>query len=294
MRRLLCIALIMVFALLSASCAGAKKPEAPEQQPRTVVVPEVTKISFDSVDLDKAPDLVRDVADQMSKRDGATWVQENNTIYLLVSQGERSKGLKADVDQVLQRVPRDNLTWLDVKVIYEKVSEEKEDKDTSNKPSVFKVNRTDRDINGVGFDFVNAEDVKEEDKANKEDKEPKAANPAPGNAAPSSPAPSAQVTPREEQEAQITAPKPNETVTSPLTVKGTTGKMDGQLRARLRTEGGRVLAEVPMSAPAAGTFEVTLNYSAPETSQRGVVELIKVDNKDGSEDVESQVRVIIK
>lgn len=91
LRKLLLLFTALLMAYGVAGCAVARKP-APPAQPRTVVVPESTRVSFERVDVARAPDVLKDVAKALENTDASTWVRSGNDIYLLISQGPRTRG----------------------------------------------------------------------------------------------------------------------------------------------------------------------------------------------------------
>lgn len=167
MRKIL-ILLLLVVVSLGAGCPARKPAPAPEPAPKPLVVPETSKVGFSPVDLNRAPDVVKNIASDISKREAATWVQVNGTNYVLVSVGEKAAGNKVEITDVTQKVPAQDFVWIDVKAKY--VSAKEGDK--SGPVTVISLNLPNRTINGVGFEVV------------------KAAAPAPAPAAPA-PAPAA-------------------------------------------------------------------------------------------------------
>lgn len=157
MRKIL-ILLLLLAVSLSAGCP-ARKP-APEQapDPKPLVVPETSKVGFSPVDLNKAPDVVKNIASEISKRETATWVQVNGTNYVLVSVGEKAAGSRAEVTDVTQRVPAQDFVWIDVKARY---VEAKEGGDKGGPVTAITLNLTGRTINGVGFEIAREAAAKE-------------------------------------------------------------------------------------------------------------------------------------
>jgi hypothetical protein len=151
MRKILILLLLVTFAL-GAGCSAARKPApAPEQKPS--VVPETSKVGFSAVDLNKAPDVVKNIASDLAKREAATWVLVNGANYVLVSAGEKATGKKVEITDVTQKVPAQDFIWIDVKA--QIASAQAGDK--SGPVTVVSLSLpTDRTINGVGFELTRA------------------------------------------------------------------------------------------------------------------------------------------
>ncbi|MHB1041787.1 MAG: hypothetical protein ACYC0Q_03005 [Eubacteriales bacterium] len=199
MRKFLAVLFLLTFAL-SQGCSPARKP-APAPEPKPLVVPETSKVGFSPVDLNRAPDVVKDIAADLAKREAATWLQVNGASYVLVSAGEKAAGIKVEITDVLQRVPAQNFIWIDVKARYVTPKE-------GEKPgpvAAVTLNLTDRTINGVSFEVARTTAVP-----------PPAQAPAPAPTAPAPPAakpvpaPSTQQTP-----APAPAPAPETPVKKP-------------------------------------------------------------------------------
>lgn len=148
MRKFLVLVILVLFGL-TTGCSAARKPApAPEQKP--LVVPETSKVGFSKVDLNKAPDVVKNIAGDLAKRETATWLQANGTSYILISVGENEKKRKAEITEVIQRIPAQDFVWLDVRANYVNAREDDQDGPVS----VVALNLTDRIISGVGFEIT--------------------------------------------------------------------------------------------------------------------------------------------
>lgn len=171
MRKFFAVLFLLAFAF-SQGCAPARKP-APPPDPKPLVVPEVSKVGFAPVDLNRAPDVVKNIAADLAKREAATWLQVNGTSYVLVSAGEKAAGKMVEITEVLQRIPAQDFVWIDVKANYVTPKE-------GEKPgpvAAVTLNLPNRTINGVSFEV---------------EKVPAAPAPSPAPApAPTAPAPPA-------------------------------------------------------------------------------------------------------
>ena len=52
------------------------------------------------------------------QRETATWLQVNGTSYILVSTGENEKDRRAEITEVIQKIPAQDFVWLDVRARY--------------------------------------------------------------------------------------------------------------------------------------------------------------------------------
>ena len=66
--RSLCITLLILIPL---GCTPAKKPEV-QTQPKTIVVPDVSRITFESIDFEKSPEIVQALAKNYQEKTVAT------------------------------------------------------------------------------------------------------------------------------------------------------------------------------------------------------------------------------
>ena len=71
---LLCLGLLCSIPL---GCSAAKKPE-PEAKPETIVVPDVSRLSFETIDYDQSPEIVQSLAQTLKDKHFATWTTVND------------------------------------------------------------------------------------------------------------------------------------------------------------------------------------------------------------------------
>lgn len=260
--------ILLLFGL--CSCAAAKKP-APSQN-KTIIVPEVSRVSFDTVDLKTAPKAVRDIAKLLENQDSTSWAQVGDKAFFIVSGGERSRGYDISVDEILQRLPEENFTWIDAKLKYKKRAQLR----NSGEP-FFTVVRADiaKAPSGVGFTITGT------------DTAGPAANIPPVRTAPA-PSPSTQGA---QSGAVLEQPAANQEITSPLKIKGT-AKSTGLKRVRLSTRGGQIIKEEGLATESSGSFSASLSYSSPEMATPGELAVIEINGKD--ERILTRVPVVIK
>ncbi|AEG15431.1 Spore germination protein-like Gmad2 [Desulfofundulus kuznetsovii DSM 6115] len=264
MRRslLLIASLLLIWGM--AGCTVARKP-APPAQPRTVVIPETTRVSFEQTDLAKAPDAVKDVAKALENTDASTWVRAGNDLYLLFSMSPRNREYRAEVTEIRQRNPRADFSWLDVKARYTRYDP---GQTASNAPvfTVVRVGRLDRPVSGVAFQFTREK--------GREPGQMPVAGPQP--AAKPAPAGYPEMTPRVEGEASIDEPAPGREITSPVKVVGRARHSAGEVRVRLVDEGGMVLSEktIAVGRDSFTDFETSLSYGPPASPKKGFVEIV--------------------
>lgn len=262
-------ALLVVFAAAGlSSCSAARKPAPPQQ--KTYVVPEVSRVAFDKVDLKSAPKVVRDIAKALEDRDATAWAQTGGSAYLVVSQAEKTKKYDLEVDEVLQRIPEPGFTWLDVKLVYKKRKEP-----ATAESTIFTVVRADvkNPPNGVGFALTGLE----------------TAGPPAGRTQARTGPPAVQIT---QTDSAIEQPQPNQEIRSPVKIQGSV-KGQGQMRIRLSTRGGQIIKEENLvPAPVTGAFSQDLAYSPPEMATPGEISVIAVSG--GDEKVLARVPVLIK
>lgn len=172
----------MIFCFSTAGCPAQKPVQEPA--PKPLVVPETSKVGFSPVDLNNAPDVIKNIASDISKREQSTWVQVNGTNYLLVSAGEKATSSKVEITDITQKIPAENFVWLDVKGKYTGIKEGEQ----SNPVTIVSLNLANNtSINGVGFEITKA--------AAETQTTPAPASPAPSKTAPVTPAAPAPATP---------------------------------------------------------------------------------------------------
>lgn len=187
MRKLIAVFLLLAFVLCQG-CAAARKP-APEPEQKPQVVPEASKVGFSPVDLNKAPEVVKNVAGDLAKREAATWMQVNGTSYVLISTGETATGKRVDVTDVTQRIPAQDFVWIDVKAKY--VTPKEGEK--AGPLTVISLKLPSQTINGVSFEVARTPEAV----APAPSPVPApATKPAPAAPAPATPAPTPTPTPR--------------------------------------------------------------------------------------------------
>ncbi len=266
---------VMIVALAAAGllgCPAARKPEQPRE--RTFIVPEVSRVAFDTIDLKAAPKVVRDIAKTVENRDAATWAHSGGKTYLIISQGDRTRNYDLEVDDVLQRLPEPGFTWIDVTLAY---SGRKAPRD-GGEPVITVVRAEVNGIpKGIGFTVTGLETAGQAPGAAKRPAAPPV-NPPAGQGAPAG--------------VKIELPSPGQEITSPVTVRGT-ARAQGQLRVRISTPGGQIVREAILNpAPETGAFNLEITYGPPEMPVPGEISLISAGG--GDERVLARVPVVIK
>lgn len=263
---------LSIFILLSllglCSCSASKKP-APQQN-KTIIVPEVSRVSFDTVDLKSAPKAVRDIAKLQENQDSASWVQSGGKAYFIVSGGEKARNYDISVDEILQRLPEQNFTWIDVKLKY---TRKNQPRNTGEPYYCLVMADVPAAPAGVGFSFSGLD--------------PGTSGGAPTVKTPS-PSPTQEVHP---EAAALDQPAPNQEISSPVKIKGTV-KAAGQKRIRLSTRGGQIIKEEGLNTAGDGSFNTSLSYSPPEMATPGELSVIVVN--ENNEKVLIRVPVVIK
>lgn len=269
MRRIVSV-LVLLAVVALCSCSPAKKPAPPQN--RTILVPEVSRVTFDTVDLNTAPKVVRDIARVLEKQDASAWTAAGGATYLIFSQGDKTRKYDLAVDEVLQRIPDQGFTWLDVRLKYKK-----REQPAPAEGGIFTVVRADvaTPPGGVGFTITWPETTTPQAPA-----APRAA-PPPGQGV--------QITPGG---ALIEQPSPSQVITSPVRVTGSVSPQ-GQKRVRISTRGGQIIKEENLpSLPGTGAFSIEITYSPPETPAAGEISIIEPAGDD--ERVLAKVPVLIK
>lgn len=270
MKKLMTALLFIIAAVMLCSCSPAKKPLQPPA--RTYIVPEVTRVDFTAVELASAPKVVRDVAKTQENRDSTTWAQAGGNAYLIVSQGEKTGGYDVKIADVLQHLPQEGFSWLDVRVDYSKSSQPKNGSNPLFTVVKAGVNST---PGGVGFSITGLD-----------------TNGASGTQSVSPSAPSAPPVKTESQAgAAIDKPSPNQEITSPVRIEGKAGG-PGQKRVRISTRGGQIIKEENLQPSAGGAFSIVVSYSSPELPIPGEISVLSVSGQE--ETVMARVAVIIK
>jgi hypothetical protein len=148
--RKILILFLLVFFCLGAGCAAARKVE-PTPAPAPSVIPETSKVGFSPVDLNKAPDVIKNIASAISDREAATWAQVNGTNYILVSVGKNTAN-KVEITDVIQKVPVQDFIWIEVVGKYTSLKEGEK----ISPVTVISLNLQNKTINGVGFELTKA------------------------------------------------------------------------------------------------------------------------------------------
>ncbi|WP_031515203.1 Gmad2 immunoglobulin-like domain-containing protein [Desulfofalx alkaliphila] len=249
------LALVAVLLLLH----GCAKQE-PQQKPETIVVPEVSSISFDIIELDQAPHVVRRMVKDMKDQEFATWAVVDGTAYIVLVPGATGDNMKVEIDEIEQRVPEENYSWLNVSIKY-MANEEDEAEPVVAK---FDLKKTPK---AVGFQTDRVDAI---------------LAPTPRN--PKQAAASQQQEQKSLEEGKedkirptsirITRPTGGEVVSSPVQITGRVDGINGELRARLKNSSGLVLAEKPVKVTDS-EFEVSLSFSVSQKEQ-GLVEVFQI------------------
>lgn len=270
MKKLTWLLILLAIAVI-CSCSPARKPAPPQE--RTIIVPEVSRVTFDTMDLKDAPKVVQDIAKVLENQDASAWAAAGGATYLVFSQGDKTRKYDLAVDEVLQRIPEQGFSWLDVRLKYKK-----KDSPGTGEGGIFTVIKagTANPPQGVGFTITGL--------------------PA---AVPQASPPSAGASPQGGQNVQILQgsavieqPAPNQMIVSPVRISGRVSPQ-GQKRVRISTRGGQIIKEENLPvAPGAGTFSIDMAYSPPETPAAGEIAVIEPAGAD--ERVLAKVSVLIK
>ncbi|RYD02899.1 hypothetical protein N752_22195 [Desulforamulus aquiferis] len=114
-------ALVMCFLFLislSIGCGAARKPEQTEPAPKTIVVPDVSKVSFETIELEKAPEIVRALANNLEESHYATWTAVNGRNYVVISQQNLPVGKGIEIIEIERRIPANDFDWINVRLRY--------------------------------------------------------------------------------------------------------------------------------------------------------------------------------
>ncbi|MEW6063644.1 sporulation protein [Desulforamulus profundi] len=255
MRKILWFFCLILLVMIPLGCAPARKPE-PKPEPRTIVVPDVSRITFETIDYDKAPEIVQALARTLKDKHFATWTSVNGRNYVIVSQKNLPVGSGIQITEIERRVPANDFDWINVRLKYLPAVP---DLPTGEKPDLEKpvvaAFTIDRPVKALGFEI--------------EREAPQARTPA---APPAPPAP-----PRREDNTavekglKLDTPRPGEQVRSPMQVSGTASGVAGTIRIRLKDTGGLTLAEKPVQMNGS-KFSTTMSFSSPPNPEKGTVE----------------------
>lgn len=265
---LLFLCLSLLFAL-PLGCTPAKKPE-PTPEPKTIVVPDVSKITFETMDFEKAPEIVQALGKNLKDQPYATWTSVNGRNYIIVSQKNLPAGSAVQITEIERRVPANDFDWINVKLRYlaSMPNLPAGQKPDLEKPIVAAFT-IDRPVKALGFEF---------------DRE------APKTPAPAQPSAPANPAPAPKQSAEkglsLDAPKPGEQLKSPAQISGTAVGVQGSVRVRLKDASGLTLAEKPVPVNG-GKFTTTMSFSSPANAEKGTVEAFVTGEAGVEEDMVS-------
>ncbi|GAB6156976.1 hypothetical protein JCM39194_01760 [Desulfotomaculum varum] len=249
MRKFLWLFCLSLLFALPLGCAPAKKP-APAPQPKTIVVPDVSRITFETMDYDKAPEIVKVLGNTLQDKHFAVWTSVNGRNYVVVSQRNLPAGRGIQITEIERRLPANDFDWINVKLKYLSTTPGSGPKTDTEKPLVASFTM-DRPVKALGFEIER-------------------------EVTPSgSPAPVVPAAPKEKNETdkglKLDTPTPGEQVKSPLQVSGTAAGVAGQVRIRIKNAAGLTLAEKPVTIQG-GKFAATMGFSPPAGRERGSVE----------------------
>ncbi len=272
MKKFFPVICILTALFILPACSAFQKP-AP-QQDKTLIVPEVTTVDFEQIDLKTAPKAIRDMARALEKQDATSWANSGNKSYLIISQGDKTKNHQIEISQILQRMPESGFTWLDVKLEYTKSQNPSKNDE---KPVTIIRADVNNLPNGAAFTITGLTPGESPPKAVPIEKQPPATTPpAAGNA-----------------ETSIKQPAANSQITSPVSVQGITKTPDRQIRVRIITRGGQIIKEESVAANrATGEFFKEIKYNPPSTATPGEIEVLATFGDD--EKVLASIPVIIK
>ncbi|AGL00329.1 hypothetical protein [Desulfoscipio gibsoniae] len=193
---------VFVLALSTLVIFGCNQAQQKPAPPEQTLIPKESSIGFSQVDIDELPASIKKVSSTTEDRPMVTWAHDNNNSYILLNTGQDEEDLK--VSKVIQRVPVQDFLWLDVQLDYTD-GEKAKDKDGNLKLVAVKLDKTDKAINGVGFE------IKEESEEDEEDPEEGKAQAAP------TPAPTPAPTTRE----PVTQARPTQEIKQPAPARET-------------------------------------------------------------------------
>ncbi|SFG80990.1 hypothetical protein SAMN05660649_02759 [Desulfotomaculum arcticum] len=153
--------LTVLLALAVFGCSAQQKPAPPAQQAK--LIPSESNIGFTEVDEDQVPSSVKKIIAAMSGTEEAAWAAVDNNNYIILNPEDQNETVK--ISEVIQRVPSQNFIWLDVKLVESDLAEDqKSDQKTDQKSQVkvYKLAKTDKAVNGVGFEYKETEEEKPE------------------------------------------------------------------------------------------------------------------------------------
>lgn len=269
MRRLI-LTLLTVLMLLLIGCAKAEQKPAPK--PETVVVPEVSSVPFDLVELKNAPSVVQKMTMAMEDKEFINWISHAGKGYIILVPDTKNEHNAITIDRIEQRVPDKNYAWLNVKLKYSTANKNKPSEpviarfDLQNTPNAvgFQLDRLDLLMSATPQQSPVSQSTSQPVEGVNENK--------PGGRLEQIKGPAI----------KITEPAPGEAVTSPVTVKGEVGMLNGEVRVRLKDANGKVLAEKPVEVKERN-IETAISFVPPAEQQQGVVEAFLINPHDQTE-----------
>ncbi|MEG6616276.1 Gmad2 immunoglobulin-like domain-containing protein [Peptococcaceae bacterium 1198_IL3148] len=278
MRKITYFLMITLAMVLLTGCAGEEKK--PEMKPETIVVPEVSSIPFDIIELQDAPAVVRKVAKAIEKEESFNWITTNGSGYILIKP-------TVEIERIEQRVPSENYAWINVKLKQAtKTTTDDHDKD---EPAIAEFNLKNTP-NAVGFQFNRAEtSATGQQTAVKKTEAPvvekaKVTNQPQPNQATKEVAKNNDNDDNDDKQPaiRITNPMPGDAVSSPISISGQVGFKSADARVRVLNSSGRVLAEKPVAIED-NEFTTVLSFPPPANQEQGTVEAFLINPKDNSE-----------
>ncbi len=147
MRKLTLFVILLLSTLVVFGCSQAQQKPAPTKQ---TLIPKESAVGFTQVDIDELPASIQKVASSMDNKLMATWAYDSNNSYILLNTAQDAENLK--VNKIVQRVPVQDFLWLDVKLDHTE-SEMAGDNNNNSRLIAVKLDKTDKAINGVGFEL---------------------------------------------------------------------------------------------------------------------------------------------
>lgn len=276
----LLLVIITVFTLLLTACTAEKKP-LPKTE--TIVVPEVSDLSFDIIKLNGAPDVIKKQVKTMQDakdQEFITYSSANGKGYIIIFPEALQQNVTVTVDKIEQRILDENYTWLNVKLSYEET--EAGDAKTD-KPLIAKFSLK-REPKAVGFQLshVNAKPTAQPNNTTAQNKTAQLPNqPQNEPQKPQGPA------------IRITNPMPGDAVRNPVEVSGVVAALDAELRIRIRNSAGEVIAEKPVKLTD-NNFATVINFAPPQQQEQGFVEAVLINPQDQSENGRASVAVYLQ
>ncbi|WP_066639992.1 Gmad2 immunoglobulin-like domain-containing protein [Desulfolucanica intricata] len=284
-RNVLLVFLLTIFLFSISGCTAAKKPQDNPPSPTKILVPQVSTIPFDTVEVKKTPKVVQDVAKDIAGKDAATWLKVNNRAYILVSQSSQTASYQVEIAEVLQKIPDENYIWTQVTLTYKPSAGQENAFDNDPLVAVFDL-PADRDLSGVGFDIEKIRSIPGNEQYTEE-------RPSPHRSA-------EELTDFEDPVSlEITTLKPEQDVTSPIKVSGKIKniKDNNQLIIRLRDNANQIIVEKPAAVTGNNedsSFDTTISYPTPQNPEKASVEVLLFNPDTGVENNVVKIPVTLK